>query len=248
MEGGVADAWAEADLSLPFLPAEILEVYKVLSQQQFQVGCSTFIAVAVNTVGMNLWCSDSPESKLCVLSRTKCECIRRAFQVGVILCMDKLLSWMNADVSGWLSACPLYADGPSPLSVTWRKSYSQSGLKAPLILWPLPPLHIYCQHRYPCPKQRLERQALGDEPICHSNVFSMDTHPHISTCTFSEIQIGKVFNLQRARECLMSKCCVYRNIVGSHQDSPNWLLKKLLAVMNEPFIINVSTGAQWIVT
>lgn len=53
------------------------------------------------------------------------------FKRACFLGMDKPLSWMNADVSGWLSACPLCTDGLSPLSVRGKKSHSQSWLKAP---------------------------------------------------------------------------------------------------------------------
>ncbi len=63
---------------------------------------------------------------------TECESVDGGrFERACFLCTDKPLSRMNADVSGWLSACPLCADGPSPLSVTGRKSHSQSRLKAP---------------------------------------------------------------------------------------------------------------------
>jgi len=169
---------------------------------------------------MNIWNSPFMESEFCVMLVCQrillCACVKPSVRVPmegvssgrVFLCTDKPLSWMNADVSGWLSACPPVHWRPVTSLCHREKEPLSVWTKSSLILQALLP-SIYCQHRWPCPQQCLERRALGMNlsvthtlsQWTHNLTFS---HAHIH---FSEIQSGKVSLLQRRCEWRWSTHC-----------------------------------------
>lgn len=91
----------------------------------------------------------------------------RAFREGVFLrARISRCPRMNADVSGWLSAGPLCADGLSPLSVTGRKSHSRSSEKPPNPRAPATSHPLSAEMA--SPTAALRKASARDEPLCHS--------------------------------------------------------------------------------
>lgn len=119
-------------------------------------------------------------------------CVRQSVRLGmegvsrgrVFLCTDKPLSWMNADVSGWLSACPLCwrpftsfcHREKEPLSVLTKKPLNP---RAPATSHPL-------SAEMALPTAALKKAGARDEPLCHSgtaqwaHIFTF-SHTHMHT-------------------------------------------------------------------